>query len=172
MLCSFHINLCSNSSARWQRWINFGLQCSAGLFHCVNVLFFNVGFLLSHFLFYFVTLNLLILLIILLPVLTHLWLFAPSSLLSLLSFCLTSCFLVYPVYCFICYLCFLGFSHLVTFFVCYFGTFLQTLLAQGKSFTPYVSRARPNELHQHPGHFAYLSAPVLFTFFDFFSANN
>lgn len=140
-------------------------------------LFFDVRFLLSHFLFYFVTLHLLILLIILLPVLTRLWLFAPSSLLSLLSFlavclCLSSCFLVYPVYCFICYLCFLGFSHLVTFFVCYFGTFLQTLLAQRKSFTPYVSHARPSELHQHPGHLAFLSAPVLFTFFDFFSANN
>lgn len=35
-------------------------------------LFFDVRFLLSHFLFYFVTLHLLILLIILLPVLTRL----------------------------------------------------------------------------------------------------
>lgn len=47
------------------------------------------------------------------------------------------------------------FSSCDYFFVCYFGTFLQPLLAQGKSLTPYALPARPSELYQHPGHFAY-----------------
>lgn len=129
--CCVHFTLTSAvTHARWQRWINFGLQCSAGLFHCVNVLFFDVGFLLSYFLFYFVTLHLLILLIILLPVLTRLWLFAPSSLVSLgffpiditLLVKLSSCMLVLillfsSLSCLLFYLLFV-FSWILTFFVC------------------------------------------------------